>query len=279
MDKAEKIRRILDPEAAREPRAAPGHYFAPGYDAASDPRRLAQRFPRLYAFLQDLLTPTLTTQRWQDEVPDVAANIVVNLGAGAYPLHAEMINVDLVAFPHTDITADFAEPLPIRSGSVDAVLSIAVLEHLRHPALMASEMERILKPGGTLYVNTPFLYPFHDAPEDYTRWTLLGLRTLMGGSFEVVSSGSRGGAMGVVILALAHAGAQVVSFGSPRVYALANFAGMGLLAPLKLLDLLLARLPFDTMLCPSLYLTLRKKPAAGPPAAESRPSAATPPRG
>jgi SAM-dependent methyltransferase len=153
---------------------------------------------------------------------------------------------------------DFAEELPVRSDSVDAVVCISVLEHLERASFVVAEVARILKPGGLFYVATPFQYPFHGAPYDYQRWTVPGLRVLLGEDFEVVASGSRGGPMGVVILALAHAAAQVLCFGSQRRYSIVNFGMMGLLAPLKLLDLLFARLPYNTNLCPGCYVTARK---------------------
>src|SRR5262249_54017419 len=147
---------------------------------------------------------------WKTAVPDVDSRIVLNLGAGATQLHPGMINVDFVAFPHMNIVADFTDPLPIRSESVDAVVSISVFEHLENAPFVISEVLRILKPGGVLYLAVPFQYPFHGAPYDYTRWTLPGLKVLLGEHFEIVDSGGRGGPMGVVLLALAHLAAQVL---------------------------------------------------------------------
>ena len=40
-------------------------------------------------------------------------------------------------------------------------------------------MSRVLKPGGKIYIEFPFLQPFHAAPHDYQRVTLSGLRELM----------------------------------------------------------------------------------------------------
>src|SRR5262249_7607755 len=154
--------------------------------------------------------------------------------------------------------ADFAEPLPIRSASVDAVVSISVFEHLEKAPQAIAEVARVLKPGGVFYLAVPFLYPYHGAPYDYTRWTLPGIRALLGEALGVEPPGSRGGPMGIVLLALAHAAAQVFCFASPRLYHLINFACLGLLAPLKLPDLLLGRLPFNTTLCPGLYVTARR---------------------
>ena len=38
---------------------------------------------------------------------------------------------------------------------------------------------------------------------------------------------------------------------------------MGLLSPLKYLDLIFSRLPFNTVLCTAYHITARKLPAAG----------------
>ncbi|MCK9488484.1 MAG: class I SAM-dependent methyltransferase [Xanthomonadales bacterium] len=73
-----------------------------------------------------------------------------------------------------DIFAD-ASRLPLADASIDTVLLLEVLEHLRHPAQALSEIARVLRPGGQLLLTMPFLYPVHDAPHDYQRYTCHGL--------------------------------------------------------------------------------------------------------
>ena len=34
-----------------------------------------------------------------------------------------------------------------------------------------SELNKLLKPNGKLYISTPFLYRYHKAPKDYFRFT------------------------------------------------------------------------------------------------------------
>ena len=58
----------------------------------------------------------------------------------------------------------------------DAVVCWSILEHLPNPQKAISELHRVLKPGGEIWVQLPFLYPYHEAPKDYWRVTPDGLR-------------------------------------------------------------------------------------------------------
>jgi len=73
-----------------------------------------------------------------------------------------------------DAFAD-ARHLPLADGSTDSALMLHVLEHLDRPGQALREAARILRPGGSLLIEVPFLYPVHDAPLDYRRWTREGL--------------------------------------------------------------------------------------------------------
>ncbi|MBJ6985298.1 methyltransferase domain-containing protein [Luteimonas sp. MC1750] len=74
-----------------------------------------------------------------------------------------------------DVFGD-AGRLPFPDASIDTVLLLEVLEHLRHPEAALPEIARVLKPGGVLLMTLPFLYPVHDAPHDYQRYTAHGLQ-------------------------------------------------------------------------------------------------------
>ncbi len=73
-----------------------------------------------------------------------------------------------------DVYAD-ARLLPLSDGSVDHSLLLDVLEHIREPNHCLAELRRTLKRGGSLTIQVPFLYPVHDSPLDYHRWTRFGL--------------------------------------------------------------------------------------------------------
>jgi SAM-dependent methyltransferase len=93
---------------------------------------------------------------------------------------ADYLGIDYFAtatdWYHTrpDVFAD-AQALPLKGDSIDHTLLLDVLEHLPDPERCLAEIHRTLKPGGSLTIQVPFLYPVHDAPLDFHRWTRFGL--------------------------------------------------------------------------------------------------------
>lgn len=99
--------------------------------------------------------------------------MIIDAGAGEEKIGNNVITLDL--YSKTDIQADVMQ-LPLKSNSVDLAFSIAVLEHLPEPYQAVQELYRILKPGGEVYLEIPFLQPFHSSPHDYYRATIPGLK-------------------------------------------------------------------------------------------------------
>ena len=66
--------------------------------------------------------------------------------------------------------------MPFADAAIDHALLLDVAEHLPEPGQSFSELHRVLKPGGSLTIQVPFLYPLHDEPLDFQRWTRHGLR-------------------------------------------------------------------------------------------------------
>lgn len=80
-----------------------------------------------------------------------------------------------------------ADALPYRTGSIDAVVMLEVLEHLEHPEATIREISRVLKEEGLLLLSVPFMYPIHDEPQDFQRYTKYGLRReIRSKSFEIL---------------------------------------------------------------------------------------------
>lgn len=69
----------------------------------------------------------------------------------------------------------------IASGSFDVVVCTEVLEHTLDPFAAVAEIGRILTPGGTALVSTPFNFRIHGPLPDCWRFTEHGLRALFAG--------------------------------------------------------------------------------------------------
>ena len=84
-----------------------------------------------------------------------------------------------------DIVGDVHSLPMIADNSFPVILCTEVLEHLHTPAQAISELKRVLTPGGLLLLTTRFIYPLHDVPGDYYRYTKYGLRHLLR-DFEII---------------------------------------------------------------------------------------------
>jgi SAM-dependent methyltransferase len=72
-----------------------------------------------------------------------------------------------------DIVGDIHN-LPFADNSIDAIICLAVLEHVEDPVKACKEMHRTLKPGGYALLYVPFLYYYHAEAgyyKDYWRFT------------------------------------------------------------------------------------------------------------
>ncbi len=123
----------------------------------------------------------------QREIAKLLSGTILDIGCGTQELRPlidaqhHYIGLDYydtaTQWYHTrpDIFAD-AQLLPIATASVDNILILDVLEHLPQPELCIQEIARILKFHGRCILQVPFLYPIHDKPLDFQRWTLYGLQ-------------------------------------------------------------------------------------------------------
>jgi SAM-dependent methyltransferase len=177
---------------------ASGHRTRPGGARAGIPPALADFVAQLPEERASLLT----------FVADVAGQLapgtrLLDAGAGDAPYrelfaHCDYVTADWTNSPHeqahsSDITASLYA-LPVGDASFDAVLSTQVLEHVAEPSLVLSELHRVLRPGGRLYLTVPLVGELHEEPYDYYRYTPHGLRHLLtAAGFHVESVTARNG--------------------------------------------------------------------------------------
>lgn len=141
-----------------------------------------------------LRTKTLTRKgldRFLDvNLPDNSALCpagVLNIGAGGEigaRVHAfgrstgiSICSVDIDTNRAPTVVSDVCR-LPFVTNSWDIVVCMEVLEHVHDPGKAAIEMHRVLKPGGLLILSTRYIFPLHDRPHDFFRFTRYGLEYL-----------------------------------------------------------------------------------------------------
>jgi SAM-dependent methyltransferase len=154
----------------------------------------------------------------EDYVHQLAEDLVVEtegrprvlvIGGGAIGNGIEALyedsRIDLLAFDiynsdNIQLLAD-GHQLPFKSKSIDGVVIQAVLEHVLNPQLVVDEIYRVLRLGGLVYADTPFMYPVHEGPYDFTRFTESGHRYLFR-HFTARNSGVIGGLGTQLLLSL-----------------------------------------------------------------------------
>lgn len=218
-----------------------------------------KRWPKLYDALVWLVGPSYftgyTSERFVRHFRP--AGITLHVGSGTRVLPCQSINLDLFPFPGVDVIADVAS-LPFRSDAFGAVTCDQVLEHVEHPHLVAREIVRVTASGGFIHVASPFLFPWHPSPSDYTRWTKEGLASLFS-ECEVVESGIMAGPCSAFVAFMAAFIATAFSGGSRSIQGIVQYIFLILLAPIKFLDILFARLPNADLCAANFYIIVRKR--------------------
>jgi SAM-dependent methyltransferase/uncharacterized protein YbaR (Trm112 family) len=107
---------------------------------------------------------------------------------------------DIDSSADVDLFCD-GHDLPFIDGAFDAVVTTAVLEHVLYPERVAAEIARVVKPGGLLYSELPFMQQVHEGAYDFTRYTLSGHRRLFN-QFAQIDAGMVAGPATAFVWAL-----------------------------------------------------------------------------
>ncbi len=130
---------------------------------------------------QHIVAATLECTR----ILDIGAGMRDHLGA----LGDRVETLDLNDFgdaeiPGPDILGDVCSPFPDWiAARYDAVIALAILEHVYDPAAAVANFRRSLKPGGKLFLYVPWMWRYH-APrdlmfQDYQRLSRDGMAYLL----------------------------------------------------------------------------------------------------
>ncbi|MEE8114904.1 MAG: hypothetical protein V3T23_11200, partial [Nitrososphaerales archaeon] len=130
---------------------------------------------------------------------------------------------------------------------------------LADPQKVLEETWRVLRIGGKIYCEVPFLYPVHHL-EDYYRWTLPGLEILCS-CFHKIRSGTCMGPFSAVSVILRRVATHRVR--SPHLEAGIDLALGWVLSPLKVFDRVMSYSSEDCLVGGAFYFVGEKNNKSG----------------
>jgi SAM-dependent methyltransferase len=139
--------------------------------------------------------------------------------------------LDVSPAPSVDVVGD-ARGMPLADSSMDVVLCTQVLEHIPDPIAVIGEIRRVLKPGGTLLLSVPSIFPQHGSPGDYWRYMPQGLQWVLRDFHSVTVKGEAGTVPSIFLVVNLYL--QLLTSSSPwlqgllrwTIYPLNNLAGL-----------------------------------------------------
>ncbi|MGA1983130.1 MAG: methyltransferase domain-containing protein [Acidobacteriaceae bacterium] len=106
---------------------------------------------------------------------------------------AEYVGFDVYPGPNVDVVGDAHKLSEYFKGQLfDVVYSSAVFEHLAMPWVVATEIAKLLKPGGILFIETHLSHGSHERPWHFFQFSDMALRVLFSPAlgFECIEAGA-----------------------------------------------------------------------------------------
>lgn len=155
-------------------------------DARTLPLHFGSRFESLDNYENESSHPTAAA--FFGELNAHPDRLYADIGAGLRNVMFDnCVYVEIYPSLTTDVVIEPNSKLPFRTGVLDGIGCYAVLEHVRQPWVMAQEFARVVKPGGKIFIDWPFLQPVHGYPSHYYNATPEGLRALFERDFAISS--------------------------------------------------------------------------------------------
>jgi SAM-dependent methyltransferase len=109
----------------------------------------------------------------------VNGSVILDVGAGSSPFknnfnHCDYYSHDFIqltdmqiqdgeGYSQIDFVSDILN-IPVKDSFADVILCTEVIEHVKYPIAVIQEFQRILKPGGKLFITAPLLSGLHQEP-------------------------------------------------------------------------------------------------------------------
>ena len=181
---------------------------------------------------------------------------ILDLGSGVDRRTPNTINLEIEPTSYVDVVGD-AHALPFKDGVFQAVISEAVLEHVRAPGQVVEEIYRVVDTAGYVCAAVPFLQGFHASPHDYQRYTLPGFDRLFS-AFRRIESGVCAGPSASLHWIFREYVGLCFCFGSLLLAKLISLIVGWITFPFVWLDYLLMRSKHSHILASAVYFVGRK---------------------
>ena len=125
----------------------------------------------------------------QEYAPQLSGKLL-DFGCGSKPYESlfsnvtEYIGLDFESEGHShtnehiDVLYD-GKKIPFDNEHFDAVFSSEVFEHIFNIDEILPEINRVMKKGSKILITCPFVWPEHEVPVDYARYTQFALKHLL----------------------------------------------------------------------------------------------------
>lgn len=251
---------MLDDESAKELQkyisSSDGRSMVDEYDKKGSYLKLYKAARRLTGGGSDFHIPV--TDKFNRIIDSAGADgKVLEIGSGTRRFHEKIINFDINAFENVDIVGNGAR-LPFLNESIDAIFILAVLEHTRQPQMVIQECFRVLKKGGIIYSEVPFVFRYHSYPTDFWRYSLQGQEELFH-DFRKEEDGVCVGPSSGLLTFLTHYISLFTFSNNNVINGLIKGLTYCFLFPIKYLDILLLKNKRSHELAAGIYFMGRKR--------------------
>ncbi|MBU0471531.1 MAG: class I SAM-dependent methyltransferase [Nanoarchaeota archaeon] len=135
--------------------------------------------PRIYDFNYFVCKNNLAGIKYlSNKFKSVRNVILLDIGCGKKPFrddfsYCRYIGIDITnkdADPDMIMDLNFKK-LPFKNNYFDIIIVSEAIEHIFNNQNLIREMKRSIKPGGCIFISSPFIFPEHGSPHDYFRFT------------------------------------------------------------------------------------------------------------
>lgn len=168
--------------------------------------------------LQNQITSKITRKRLSRFLHEHSTNEkVLNLGVGKRnysDIFPNTVSLDISSDVKPDVIGDAHDLHMFPKEQFTTVMSCELLEHLHNPFKGIEEIARVLKPGGKLILTTRFIFPLHDTPNDYFRFTKYGLKSMLEPYFDNIEIREEAGSLETIAILFQRIGFQTKTLGT-----------------------------------------------------------------